>query len=170
MPIKISAGLLMYRFNNGQLELLLGHPGGPCYTGKDDGYWGIPKGETENDEPLRDTAIREFTEETGLIPHIRNIISLGSVLNHRQKLICIWAFQGDCDIPYPVNSNLFQMEWPKGSGCIQSFPEMDKIEFFSVKDALAKVEPAQREFILRVEKFIALRMAMLRTENYQAVI
>jgi len=170
MPIKLSAGLLMYRFNNDKIELLLGHPGGPYYIEKDDGYWGIPKGEQDGEEHLRETAIREFIEETGLLPDIKDVISLGSILDETAKLVCIWAFQGDCDISYPVNSNLFELEWPEGSGCIQLFPEFDKVEFFSVEDAIIKIEPAQRAFVLRLEKLLALRMPMSREGNYRAVI
>lgn len=170
MSIRVSAGLLMYRFNNGNLEVLLGHPGGPYYTEKEDGYWGIPKGELEGEERLIETAIREFIEETGLLPNIRNIIPLGCIMEENKKLVCIWAFQGNCDIPFPVNSNLFELEWPENSGCIQLFPELDKVEFFSVKDAFAKIEPVQREFMLRLEKCLAVRRAKRLEENYKAVI
>lgn len=44
MP-RLSAGLLMYRIHDGQLQELLAHPGGPFFTNKDDGAWSIPKGE-----------------------------------------------------------------------------------------------------------------------------
>lgn len=170
MPIKLSAGLLMYRLNNGNLEVLLGHPGGPYYKEKDDGYWEIPKGETENEEHLIETAIREFIEETGLLPDINNIIPLGSIVDDNKKLVCIWAFQGSCDIPDPVNSNLFELEWPPRSGCRQLFPEIDKLAFLSIKDALVKIAPAQKEFIMRFEKFFAIRMAKFLLGNYRAVI
>lgn len=170
MPIKISAGLLMYRFNNGKLEVLLGHPGGPYYREKDSGYWGIPKGETEGEEHLIETAIREFIEETGLLPDIKDIIPLGGILDDNTKLICIWAFQGSCEIPFPVNSNLFKMEWPEGSGCVQFFPELDRLEFFSIKDAITKIEPVQRDFILCLEKRIILRLEKHLAKNYRDAI
>ncbi|MBP2636530.1 MAG: pyrophosphohydrolase [Firmicutes bacterium] len=170
MPIKISAGLLMYRFRNSTLELLLGHPGGPLYIEKDDGYWGIPKGEREGEEHLRDTAIREFCEETGLLPEIEDVIPLGSIMDNTEKLICIWAFQGNCDAGEEINSNLFELEWPEGSGCVQLFPELDAIKFFSVQDAITKIEPDQREFVLRLERFLELRMAVSQLETYQVAI
>lgn len=170
MPLKLSAGLLMYRFHNNNLEILLGHPGGPYYTEKDDGYWSLPKGQVEGEERLIETAIREFSEETGLVPELKNVIPLGSILEDDKKLICIWAFQGSCEIPLVVNSNLFEMEWPKGSGCIEAFPEIDKIGFFLIKDAIVKLEPAQREFILRLEKCLTLSVSRLPELHYRRAI
>jgi predicted NUDIX family NTP pyrophosphohydrolase len=168
MPLKLSAGLLMYRFHNETIEVLLGHPGGPYYTEKDDGYWGIPKGGAEGEERLMETAVREFNEETGLIPDLRNIIPLGSVLQDDNKIICIWAFQGNCIIPSEVDSNLFELEWPEGSGCVQAFPEVDKIDFFPIKDAIVKIEPVQREFVLRLQNALIIKVARLPINNRKA--
>jgi predicted NUDIX family NTP pyrophosphohydrolase len=67
MP-RISAGLLMYRFHDGKLQMLLAHPGGPFFKNKDDGAWSIPKGEIEPGEDLLEAAKREFKEETGITP------------------------------------------------------------------------------------------------------
>lgn len=154
MEIKVSAGLLMYRFNNGILEVLLGHPGGPYYMDKDNGYWGIPKGGVEANETLLETAIREFTEETGIFPVLKNCIYLGSVLENNGKIICIWAFRGSCDTSLPVNSNLFQMEWPELSGKLELFPEIDKIQFFSSHTAKYKIEAAQASLLRKLERYL----------------
>ncbi len=155
MQIKVSAGLLMYRLNNkGNLEVLLGHPGGPYYITKDDGYWGIPKGGIEGEEGIIETAIREFTEETGASPKFEKLISLGNVLDEKGKTIWIWAFQGNYDTNVPPNSNMFTIEWPRGSGLIRSFPELDKLDFFSIENAQTKIEPVQMAFILRLEKYL----------------
>src|SRR6266550_838473 len=61
---KLSGGLLMYRMNDGALQVLLVHPGGPFFQNKDDGAWSIPKGEPGAGEDLLDAAQREFAEET----------------------------------------------------------------------------------------------------------
>jgi len=58
MPTRISAGLLMFRFRDGDLQVFLAHPGGPLFRNKDYGHWTIPKGEPPEDEPLIQTAIR----------------------------------------------------------------------------------------------------------------
>jgi predicted NUDIX family NTP pyrophosphohydrolase len=130
MSQKVSAGLLMYRFRSGILEVYLAHPGGPLFTRKDDGYWSIPKGEPPEGEALPDAAIREFEEETGLKPH-GPFIQLGSIRQKGGKVVHAWAFEGDCDDPQPICSNLFDMEWPPRSGKMQSFPEMDRAQFFT---------------------------------------
>jgi predicted NUDIX family NTP pyrophosphohydrolase len=91
-------------------------------------------------------------------------------MDETNKPVCIWAFKGNCDIPDEVSSKLFELEWPAGSGCIEFYPEIDKINFFSVEDALTKIEPAQREFVLRLQRLMAIRMAISRTENYRAAI
>ncbi len=50
---KQSAGILLYRRRTKQLEVFLGHPGGPFWAKKDAGSWSVPKGEyLEGEEPL----------------------------------------------------------------------------------------------------------------------
>ena len=89
---KVSAGLLMYRRVNGNLEFLLVHPGGPFWKNKDAGAWTIPKGELhENEEPLA-AAVREFEEELGLRPE-GTFQPLKSVRQKGGKLIHAWAFR-----------------------------------------------------------------------------
>lgn len=157
MSISISAGLLMYRLKKGCLEVLLAHPGGPYYTGKDAGYWGIPKGGVEPEESLMQAAVREFSEETGLSPTLRNLFFLGRIIETNGKNVYAWAFTGDCDTSLSVNSNLFAMEWPENSGNLQWFPEIDKLEFFSTGMARRKIEPEQTMFIDCLENFINKR-------------
>lgn len=152
----ISAGLFMYRWKQDKLEVLLCHPGGPLYEGKDNGYWGIPKGKVEANETILQGAFREFAEETGFEPCISELISLGSVTEKSGKLICAWAFQGNCDTDQPVQSNLFQMEWPPRSGRIQSFPEVDQLQFVTPDMARIKIECIQRQFVERLEKHLHL--------------
>ena len=143
----------MYRFQNGKLQVLLAHPGGPFYKNKDNGYWSIPKGEIAADEVALDAAIREFTEETGITPQ-GEFIPLGSVKQKSGKTVHAWAFAGDWDETEPVKSNTFELEWPPHSGIKQLFPEIDHALFFSVAEALNKINEAQRELILRLEMFL----------------
>jgi predicted NUDIX family NTP pyrophosphohydrolase len=142
MPPRMSAGLLMYRKKGGELQVFLAHPGGPLYRKKDQGYWTIPKGEPPENEPLLETAIREFEEETGLRP-CGSFIELGSIRQKGGKIVYAWAFEGDHDPLQPIRSNTFEMEWPPRSGRIQSFPEVDRAQFFSLAEAKEKLKEAQ---------------------------
>jgi len=151
---KISAGLLMYRYRSNQLEVFLAHPGGPYLKNKDAGYWGLPKGAVEPDETLLEAATREFHEETGILPH-GTYIPLGSVMLISGKVVYAWAFEGDWDECVPLKSNLFSLEWPPHSGKEEWFPEIDKAAFFRVAVAHQKINPAQGEFINRLENYLA---------------
>lgn len=132
---------MMYRNRAGSLEVLLVHPGGPFWRNKDQGAWTIPKGEYESTEHPLDAARREFQEETGVTP-APPFIELTPVKQKGGKLVRAWAFEGDCD-PTTIESNTFTMEWPRGSGRSQSFPEVDRAEFFAPDEARNKINPAQ---------------------------
>ncbi len=147
---RISAGLLMYRLREGQLEVLLAHPGGPLFKNKDEGYWSIPKGEIEPDEDLLAAAIREFKEETGLDPQ-DDFIELGAITQKGGKRVHAWAFPGDWDESRPFLSNMFELEWPPGSGTLQRFPEIDRVGFFSLPEARLKLKPTQHPLLDRLE-------------------
>ncbi len=151
----ISAGLLMYRVRNGLLEVFLAHPGGPFFKNKDKGYWSIPKGEIGPEESALDAAIREFKEETGIMPE-GDFIPLGTVMQKSGKTVHAWAIAGDWDERKPIVSNTFEIEWPPRSGKKQQFPEIDRAEFFSVTEALDKINEAQREFIRRLEAYFRI--------------
>jgi predicted NUDIX family NTP pyrophosphohydrolase len=149
MASRVSAGLLMYRFRNGELQIFLAHPGGPLYQKKDDGYWTIPKGEPPAGEPLLDTAIREFEEETGIKPH-GPYLKLGSIIQKGGKRVHGWAFEGDPDPSKPIHSNLFEMQWPPQSGRMQSFPEVDRAQFFSLPEGKKKLRDSQWPLVERL--------------------
>jgi predicted NUDIX family NTP pyrophosphohydrolase len=149
MSPRISAGLLMFRFRDGNLQIFLAHPGGPLYKNKNDGYWTIPKGEPPDNEPLLDAAIREFEEETGIKPH-GSYVELGSIRQKGGKVVHSWAFEGDYDESLPVSSNTFEMEWPPHSGRKQVFPEVDRACFFSTDEARIKLKDTQWPLIERL--------------------
>jgi len=149
----MSAGLLMYRAKDGFLQIFLAHPGGPLYRNKDEGYWSIPKGEPPENEPLLETAIREFEEETGIKPY-GSFIELGSIRQKGGKVVYAWAFDSGNDPPHFIRSNTFEMEWPPKSGRIQSFPEVDRAQFFSLTEARAKLKDAQWPLVERLETIL----------------
>jgi predicted NUDIX family NTP pyrophosphohydrolase len=138
----MSAGLIMYRIRDGALQVFLAHPGGPLYLKKDDGYWSIPKGEPPEGEPLIETAIREFEEETGIKPR-GPFIELGSIRQKGGKIVHAWAFRGDHEDGQKTRSNTFELEWPPKSGRKQSFPEVDQARFFHLEEAKQKLKEAQ---------------------------
>jgi len=150
---KVSAGLLMYRKRNQQLEVLLVHLGGPFWAKKDAGAWFVPKGEVNPGEDELAAAKREFAEETGLMP-AENLVPLGSVKHKSGKKVSAWAFEGDCD-PAALRSNTFQMEWPPRSGKTREFPEIDRAAFFTLDAAREKMHPAEFEFVSRLVKAIS---------------
>jgi len=140
MP-KVSAGLLMYRVRNGRLEVLLVHPGGPLFAGKDAGVWTIPKGEIEAGEDELAAARRELEEETGF--HAEGpFLPLGSITQKGGKVVRAWAFRGDAD-PEAIRSNTFRMEWPPRSGRQAEFPEIDRAAFFDLEEAKRRINPSQ---------------------------
>jgi predicted NUDIX family NTP pyrophosphohydrolase len=142
---KLSAGLLMYRHRDRNLEVLLVHPGGPYWAAKDDGAWSIPKGEYDEGDDAFEAAKREFLEETGITAE--GIFQPLSVLKQPSgKRIAAWAFEGDCDAS-SVRSNMFTLEWPPRSGRHTEFPEIDRAAWFEVREAVKKLTKGQVGFI-----------------------
>src|SRR5215208_4857625 len=148
-----SAGILLHREGIGGTEVLLVHPGGPFWARKDLGAWSIPKGEVDEGEDPRACALREFAEETGTHPPAAALVELGSVALKSGKLVLAFAVAGDLD-PDAVRSNTFELEWPPRSGRTQSFPEIDRAGWFSLDDARARLNPAQAEFVDRLEALL----------------
>jgi predicted NUDIX family NTP pyrophosphohydrolase len=152
MP-KLSAGLLMYRRRDGQLEVFLVHPGGPFWAKKDLGAWTIPKGEYLGDEDPLQAARREFQEETGFTAE-GSFIALGDLKQPSGKILTAWALEGDCD-PGQLRSNTFLMEWPPRSGRQAEFPEIDRGAWFAIEGAREKLLPGQRPLLDRLLQKIA---------------
>jgi predicted NUDIX family NTP pyrophosphohydrolase len=145
---KTSAGLLPYRFEDGELQVLLVHPGGPFWASKDDGAWSIPKGEYGEGEDAFEVAQREFEEETGFRAS-GDFLELGTARQKSGKVVRAWAFEGDYEATRIV-SNTFEMEWPPRSGRMRVFPEVDRAAWFSVMQAQIKISKGQVELLRRL--------------------
>jgi predicted NUDIX family NTP pyrophosphohydrolase len=150
MATRTSAGILLFRRGDDRLEVLLAHPGGPFFTKRDEGYWTIPKGEVDAGEELLEVAHREFEEETGHAAPGGDPIELGRIVQKGGKVVHAWALEGDLD-PAASESNTFEMTWPPGSGRRQSFPEIDRVEWFDPAEARRRVKETQIPLIDRLE-------------------
>ncbi|MEP7277105.1 MAG: NUDIX domain-containing protein [Bacteroidota bacterium] len=139
--MKKNAGILLYKFVDNKPTVLLVHPGGPFWKNKDAGAWSIPKGEFTEDEDALEAARREFEEETGTACS-GNFIALSPVKQASGKMVYTWALEKDLDTS-KIKSNEFTMEWPPKSGMQQSFPEIDKAQWFSTAMANQKINAAQ---------------------------
>jgi len=148
----ISAGLLVFR-RSPELEVLLAHPGGPFWARKDDGAWTIPKGVVEAGADLLATAQREFTEETNLLAE-GPFLALMPAKQKSGKLVHAFACEADLDLA-TFASNTFEMEWPPRSGRSRSFPEIDRVGYFTLSAAMTKILAYQQPLLLELQKWIA---------------
>jgi predicted NUDIX family NTP pyrophosphohydrolase len=145
----LSAGILAYRKGACGLEVLLVHPGGPFWRKKDNGAWSIPKGEIDAADDPEQAARREFAEELGLSASIGPLQPLGEVRQQGGKRVIAFTGEGDFD-PAALASNTFDIEWPPRSGRRQSFPEVDRAEWFNIDSAREKMLSAQAELLDRL--------------------
>jgi predicted NUDIX family NTP pyrophosphohydrolase len=145
----LSAGILMYRRDWGEVQVLLVHPGGPFWAKRDLGAWSIPKGEHDPGEDPWAAAVREFKEETGLGPPDGVRFELGEEKQRSGKRITAFALEGSLDANL-VRSNLCTLEWPPRSGRTQSFPEVDRAEWFPIPVARQKIVAGQVPFLDRL--------------------
>lgn len=138
----LSAGILMWRRGaGGQIEVLLGHFGGPYWAKRDAGAWAIPKGLVENGESAEQAARREFAEELGTAPE-GALTYLGRIRQKGGKWVEAFALEGDLDAEAIV-SNAFTLEWPPRSGRISTYPEIDRARWFALAAAREKILPSQ---------------------------
>jgi predicted NUDIX family NTP pyrophosphohydrolase len=158
VAVRQSAGIVLFRrvaVVAGDPEVLLGHPGGPIFARRDEGYWSIPKGEPDHaDQDLLAVARREFAEEVGHPappgqPDGSAPIPLGTIVQKGGKVVHAWAIEGDLD-PLTARSNVFELEWPPRSGRRQRFPELDRVAWFAAAEARRRLKPAQIPFIDRL--------------------
>jgi predicted NUDIX family NTP pyrophosphohydrolase len=151
---KRSAGLLLYRVTeDGVVEVLIGHPGGPFWARKDDGAWSIPKGEYVDGEDPWVAAQREFREEIGFDVPDGARIEFAAVKQPGGKIVTAFAVRGDLDITHSV-SNTFELEWPKGSGKFTAYPEVDRVAWLSVAEARLKLLKGQRPLLDRLTEHL----------------
>lgn len=129
--------------------MLIAHPGGPFWASKDDGAWSIPKGEYPSGEDPWQVAQREFAEELGFPAPDGPRRELGAVRQPSGKMLTVFAVDGDLDIS-GAHSNTFTMEWPRGSGKLREFPEVDRVAWLPVAEATVKLLAGQRVFLDRL--------------------
>ncbi|HEV8695695.1 MAG TPA: NUDIX domain-containing protein [Lysobacter sp.] len=151
MP-KESAGILMYKRQNGEVLVLLAHPGGPFWRNRDEGAWTIPKGEPGPDETSLAAAQREFEEELGA-PAAGTLQPLGRIRQSGGKWVEAFALEGDFDLA-SLRSNMFEMEWPPHSGRMDSFPEVDRAMWLPLPLARRKILSSQETLLDRLEALL----------------
>jgi predicted NUDIX family NTP pyrophosphohydrolase len=150
----VSAGLLMYRQQEGELQVFIARPGGPWFPHKESDVWTIPKGEVEPGEELLDAAVREFHEEVGITAQ-GPYLALGSIRQKGGKTVHAWAFQGDWEDGRPIESNKIEVEWPPGSGIWSAWPEIDRAAFFTLPAARQRMKLTQHPLLDRLMAALA---------------
>ena len=149
-----SAGLLLFRVReDGVLEVLLGHMGGPFWARKDEGAWSIPKGELDDGEAPLAGARREFAEELGHAPPDGPLLELGEIRQKGGKRVIAFALEGDFD-PATIVPGTFELQWPPRSGRTQAFPEVDRVAWLDLATAAAKIVRGQ---VVLLERLAQLR-------------
>ncbi|MGH3798337.1 MAG: NUDIX domain-containing protein [Pseudonocardiaceae bacterium] len=144
-----SAGAILFELDDGVLKVLIAHMGGPFWAKKDERAWSIPKGEYDDGEDPQAAAAREFSEEMGSPLPAGELVELGTITQSGGKRITAYALESGFD-PAGVRSNLFEMEWPRGSGTLRSFPEVDRAEWFDCATTRAKLVSGQVVFLDRL--------------------
>jgi predicted NUDIX family NTP pyrophosphohydrolase len=143
---RTSAGLLPYRLHEGELQVLIAHMGGPLWAAKDDGAWSIVKGEYDESEDAYAAARREFAEETGMAAPEGEPLALGEVRQRSGKRVIAWAMESEFDASR-IDGDTFTLEWPRGSGKQQEFPEIDRVEWVDAQAAQRKLVSGQYELV-----------------------
>jgi len=152
-----SAGIAMYRFVCGELEVYTVKPGGPWHKKSPRS---LPKGKINDDEEPVAAAVREFQEETGItVPEDSQLVDLGSAdakgKHHKggKKVLRIWAWRNDqFDDSVPSVSNEYEIEWPPHSGKMKKFPEVEDGKFLPIDEAIRSVNPATASLLERLKE------------------
>lgn len=129
-----SAGILLFRSSAaGETRVWLGHMGGPFWWRRPRA-WSIPKGLLEPGEDEREAALREFAEEIGTPAPAVDYLRLGEFRQPSGKVVI--AFAGESEFAVDeVRSNTFALEWPRGSGVVREYPEIDDARWFPLAEA-----------------------------------
>ncbi|MGW5675870.1 NUDIX domain-containing protein [Streptomyces sp. NPDC003860] len=162
MAAKRSAGLVLFRRPGGgnrttgdDVEVLIGHMGGPLWAKRDERAWSFPKGEYTPDEEPTAAARREFREELGLAPPEGDWLPLGESRQSGGKVVTLWALAGEVDLD-SVAPGTFTMEWPPRSGRTQEFPEIDRVAWVDVAQAREKLVAGQVVFLDRLLELLTV--------------
>lgn len=138
-----SAGLLLFRLVDArELQVWIAHMGGPFWAGKQAAAWSIPKGEYESGEDAFVAARREFEEEMGVPAPDVQYAGLGDFRQPSGKIVTVFAGETDFAVDQVV-SNTFDLEWPKGSGVLRRFPEVDDARWVGMAEARVKLVRGQ---------------------------
>ena len=149
---KSSAGILLYRISEQEIEILLGHMGGPYWAKKEDFAWSIPKGEFNlNHENPEAAARREFFEETGY--QLDQSLTPLLPITRYGKTLFFYLLELDLDHTQ-LKSNLFELEWPPKSGIKCSFPELDRFAWCNLQDATMKLVKSQQPVFDQLSKIL----------------
>ena len=147
--MKRSAGIVAYKIENNAIYVFLAHMGGPFWEGMN--HWSILKGEYNKEETVKEAAIREFQEECGQKLEYTNFFYLHTERQKSGKLVTFFAAETDID-PTKCFSNTFKREFPKGSGKINEYPEMDEFGWFSIDEAAKIILPGQRKSLTKLKQ------------------
>jgi predicted NUDIX family NTP pyrophosphohydrolase len=153
MAGQVSAGVVAWRRGTDAPEVLLVHPGGPYWRGKDDAAWSIPKGLVQPGEAPFAAARREFREELGRDVDGR-FLPLTPCRLPGGKLVEAWLVEADVELS-ALRSNLFELEWPPRSGRIQAFPEVDRAAYAGPETAFRRIHKGQRPILAEAFERIA---------------
>lgn len=152
----ISAGILPYRISlNNELEVLLGHTGGPYNKNKKDS-WTIFKGIVEGNETLEETAVREFFEETGISIQLKDYkhFYLNTIKTLKNKTVHAWGVLLPHINPNNLFSNTFEITIEDKK---YQFPEIDEYKWFSFDSAWDFIFPSQLNFLYVLKQRISIR-------------
>jgi len=105
----------------------------------------VPAGKVDEGEDRLAAAKREFLEETGMMV-AGEFVDLGVHEQPSGKTIAAWACEGDFD-PATLKSNRFAIEWPPRSGRMAEFPEVDRAAWYSIEEALEKINKGQKPIV-----------------------
>jgi len=150
-----SAGILLYRLDDGGVQVLVAHMGGPYWAGKDEGAWSIPKGEFDESESALDAARREFREELGVDPPAVEYAELGTFAYSSGKRVTVFVADGAEFMASAFDFGTFELEWPPRSGRRRRFPEVDRVEWMPLARARERLVTGQRPALDRLEELLA---------------
>lgn len=149
MPPPLSSGILLFRLR-GETEVLLVRPGGPYWRNKQAGAWMIPKGGVDPGESPAEAAIREFEEETGMAID-SSPVHLCRIRQSGGKIVEVFAAEGEFDTGL-LKSLEFEMEWPRGTGRMKRYPEVEEARWMTMAEARRMMLPSQLPILDALEK------------------